>query len=132
MTSNLEQLRTLTQKMADRQLLVSQILNNIPDLVVAGKGDGILGMVNMACESILGWKQSEMQGRPWAEFVHPDDVQSTKDIVASARVSATTIYGFVNRYRRKDGTFCYLSWNIKPKNEDGYLYSTARVVQHGC
>lgn len=128
--SNLEKLKVLAQKIMTREEQMSEILNNIPDIVICGRGNGLIGQINMACVDILGWQPQDMAGRKWQEFVHPDDVESTAEVVELAKNNEKTEYNFINRYRTKDNRYVWLSWNIKPRSKDGLVYSTARRVEH--
>lgn len=82
--------------------------------------------LNPAWTEVLGYPLDELRARPFLDFVHPDDLEST---VAEAsrlvRDSSTTV-NFENRYRARDGHYVNLSWVASVKN--GTFFSGAHDV----
>jgi light-regulated signal transduction histidine kinase (bacteriophytochrome) len=68
-----------------------------------------------------------MVKRPFIEFVHPDDREPTLKEVERQVVKGERVLHFENRYRHKDGSWRWLSWQSVPQN-DGLMYATARDV----
>lgn len=95
-------------------------------LCIAGT-DGFFKKVNPAFQRTLGWSEADLVGRPFVDFVHPDDVEKT--IAETARLSrGVPTIAFENRYRLPDGTYCRLQWTCHPEPETGHLYAAARLV----
>jgi PAS domain S-box-containing protein len=59
--------------------------------------------------------------------VHPDDQAKT---IAEAKVVAlgNSTIDFENRYRARDGSYRWISWNVVPFIEQGLLYCVARDI----
>ena len=94
-------------------------------LSVVDLADGRFLRVNPAWTTVLGYAQEEMVGRPYLEFLHPDDVATT--LAGYAEVErGNPILGFENRYRAKAGDYRWLSWVAVP--DGGKLYSTVRDI----
>jgi PAS domain S-box-containing protein len=74
--------------------------------------DGYLSVVNPAFEALLGRSAEELTGRPYVDFVHPDDVASTLTEAAKLAAGIDTI-AFENRYRCKDGSYRWIRWSVK-------------------
>lgn len=87
---------------------------------------GFFIYVNPAWTSSLGWEPSEIIGKSYLDFVHPDDVEETV-AVAEALDGGTDVTGFTNRYRSKDGHYRNIKWWSEPGNDD-YIYATAQDV----
>jgi PAS domain S-box-containing protein len=96
-----------------------------PDLLCIATPEGYFEMVNANWERTLGYSPDELLARPFLEFVHPDDVEKTV-IATNQLIEGHDAIDFQNRYRAKDGTYRWLSWNAK--QVDGMFYSTARDV----
>ena len=97
-----------------------------PDLLsVTGLGDGCFEQLNPAWEAVLGWHATEMVGRPFADFIHPDDLSPSIEAFDRIR-HGEPVLNFENRYRCKDGTWRWLSWVAVP--EGNRLYSSTRDV----
>jgi PAS domain S-box-containing protein len=65
--------------------------------------------MNPAWERTLGWTREELCSRSFIEFIHPDDVQATFDIIGKMDDGALAVH-FENRYRHKNGSWVWLSW----------------------
>ncbi len=83
--------------------------------------------VNPAFIRTLGYSEQELLTRPLTEFVHPDDLQRTHDEIAEQLEHGYTI-DFENRYLRKDGSVCRLSWRVTADKVTGIAYATARDI----
>ena len=91
-----------------------------PDLLSVFGKDGELIQVNPAWHDMLGWDFDELRSVPFANFVHPDDVQATEDEFRIViRGPEETRRGFVNRQRCRDGTYRTISWSSLRK--DGWI-----------
>jgi PAS domain S-box-containing protein len=74
------------------------------DMLCIADLDGCLRVVNPAWRRVLGWAPEELCGRPYLDFVHPDDVEATV-AAAGALARGQTVQTFFNRYRCKDGRY---------------------------
>jgi PAS domain S-box-containing protein len=93
-------------------------------LCIAGT-DGYFKRVNPAFTRTLGWAEEELLGRPFVEFVHPEDVDATIRETEQL-ASGTPTISFTNRYRCKDGTWKHLHWTSHPDPGTGNIYASAR------
>jgi PAS domain S-box-containing protein len=89
--------------------------------------DGRFTRVNPATERVLGYPDAELVGRPYLDFVHPDDREQTA-AEANAIGQRDTTLSFENRFLRKDGTDRVLAWTATPDLEGGHVYWMARDV----
>ncbi len=95
------------------------------DLLCVADMEGRFTSLNPAWRATLGWSEEELRGRPFIDFVHPDDRAVTLAAAeALARGDAQT--SFENRYRHRDGGHRWLSWNAVPRG--GLVYSAVRDV----
>jgi PAS domain S-box-containing protein len=97
------------------------------DMLCIAKSDGYFKRLSPAFSQTLGWSTEELLARPYMEFVHPDDVPATLQVVEKLAVNGESVREFENRYRHKDGSWRILSWKSVP-HPDGTLYATARDV----
>lgn len=97
------------------------------DLLTVAGFDGILKQVNPAWERALGWKEAELQGAPWLAFVHADDRAATQEAGRRLR-QGQPVTNFENRYRCKDGTYRWLSWNAFPLPDEDSIFAVARDI----
>ncbi len=104
-----------------------RIFNFSVDMLCTATFDGYLKLLNPAWEKNLGWTPEELRTKPFLEFIHPDDVQPTID-AASGISSGEKMLGFENRYRTKDGSYRWLSWNTIPIPGEKIMLGIARDI----
>ena len=98
-----------------------------PDLLSVFNSDGQLILVNPAWGDTLGWSLEDLQGQPFADFVHPDDVEATSDEFRLVIQGSHEIRrGFVNRQRARDGSYRSISWSSFRK--DGWVCATGQDI----
>ncbi|MCJ2099785.1 PAS domain S-box protein [Methylobacterium sp. E-046] len=95
------------------------------DLLCVATLDGHFTSLNPAWRTTLGWSEDELRGKPFLDFVHPDDHASTRT-AAAGLVRGEAQLSFENRYRHRDGSYRWLSWNAVPRG--GLVYSAVRDV----
>ncbi|HAU37958.1 MAG TPA: hypothetical protein DCX07_09620 [Phycisphaerales bacterium] len=68
-----------------------------------------------------------MKSQPRLDFVHPDDRDAT--VCAGQRLArGEAVRGFENRYRCKDGSYRWLSWNSFPLPAEGAIFAVVRDI----
>jgi PAS domain S-box-containing protein len=97
------------------------------DLLAVTSRDGYFHWISPAWTRTLGWTGEELMSRPWLEFVHPDDRETSKKEEAVLLEGGESIR-FENRYQTKAGDYRWLSWRIKPASGDGLFYSGASDI----
>jgi diguanylate cyclase len=97
------------------------------DMICVAGFDGRFKRVNPAFERCLGYKPEELVGRPFLDFVHPEDRELTEREAASIPDGNGTVQ-FRNRYLAKDGAIHWLEWMSSPMEAEGVIYAVARDV----
>lgn len=95
------------------------------DMLALVDSQGIFLKANPSWERILGWEASEMIGRPFMDFVAPDDKNRTRSEFERLLRDKLDI-PFENRYMHKDGSSRYLEW--RTTTVDGVFHCVARDV----
>ncbi|AUX24421.1 anti-anti sigma factor protein [Sorangium cellulosum] len=129
-TADRERLSQLAQ--AIQQARVYETLFRVSvGLLVTLDLNGYFRHANPSWERLLGWSPAELTSRPFIEFVHPDDRESTL-AEAAALFQGKTVIRFDNRYACKDGSYRWLAWTAyMDADEDGsarLVYGTAHDV----
>ncbi len=106
---------------------LTHLWDNAIDLLSIAGTNGRFEKLNPAWSKCLGWSVEELLSRPWLDFVHPDDVDSSY-AAGQRMVQGEPIVGFENRYLCKDGSYRWLSWQTVPRKMDGGGYCFARDV----
>jgi PAS domain S-box-containing protein len=98
------------------------------DLLATANADGYFIRLNPAWTKTLGYDLAELRGRPFIDFVHPDDRDETNAEAARQVNQGQTVLNFQNRYRHHDGSYRWLDWTSTPSADGTRLYATARDV----
>ena len=96
------------------------------DMMLVADFQARIHAVNPAWTAVLGWSQEELIGADFMSLIHPDDVESTRHGVGTLAGGHVTVH-FENRYRHKDGTYRWLSWNAVP--DERFIHAVGRDVQ---
>jgi PAS domain S-box-containing protein len=100
------------------------------DLMAIADPNGSFIKTNPAFSETLGYSEAELVSKPFIEFVHPDDKQSTIDEMARQLEKGYSL-NFENRYVCKDGSLRWLSWRAIFNKREGITFATARdITEH--
>jgi PAS domain S-box-containing protein len=97
--------QALRQQIEERR----RIFETSQDLILVTDTRGIMVQVSPSSEAILGYTPEEMIGHNAAEFLHPDDLEISREGMRAARRGQQGA-GRDSRYRHKDGRLVTLSW----------------------
>jgi diguanylate cyclase (GGDEF)-like protein/PAS domain S-box-containing protein len=97
------------------------------DMISTAGFDGCFKSVNPAFERTLGYREEDLVGRPFLEFVHPDDLEKTRREAAGLSDGKTTVQ-FQNRYFDRDGEVHWLEWASVPLPDEHIIYAVARDI----
>lgn len=98
------------------------------DFMVIATEDGYFIKISASFTKELGYSEEELTGVPFMSFVHPEDIPSTISVLENLGTRHENLKFFRNRYRRRDGTYMWISWNAYPNSKDKLIYATARDV----
>ncbi len=97
------------------------------DLVCIAGLDGFFKRVNPAWTLVMGWSEPELLERPVADFMHPEDRARTLEARANL-ARGVPVRGLENRYRCKDGSYRWLSWQSSIELGSQRVYAVARDI----
>ena len=117
--------RSLEQQVSARTLERDSIWRLSLDLMLVADLDGRIVSANPAWERILGWDDADVIGSTLLHLIHPDDAQSTLEEIEQLSQGHSVVQ-FENRYRRRDGSHCWISWNAFPNH--GMIHAVGRDV----
>ncbi|MEH1806522.1 PAS domain S-box protein [Nostoc sp.] len=97
------------------------------DLLCIANFDGYFKYLNPVWTKTLGWSIQELVDKPFIEFIHPEDREST--IAAAQNIThSVDAISFENRYLCQDGSYKWLSWNATGFSEEKLIYAVARDI----
>lgn len=95
------------------------------DLLCIADTEGNFVKTNKSWEDILGYTREELAQTKYLDFVHPDDVQATREVMTRLD-EQNPVVNFINRYRTKDGTYHWIEWSSRPQGK--FVYAAARDI----
>lgn len=95
------------------------------DFLCIADMDGYFVKTNRAWEEVLGYSCEELIRTKYLDFVHPDDVQVTREVMNRLN-EQNPVVNFTNRYRAKDGTYHWIEWSSRPQGK--LVYAAARDI----
>lgn len=95
------------------------------DLLCIANNDGYFERLNQEWHHVLGYTLEELEGKQFLDFVHPDDVAATLQVMSQLAGNAKVL-NFTNRYRCKDGSYRWIEWRSYPFTNK--IYAAARDI----
>jgi PAS domain S-box-containing protein len=95
----------LSQEIEERR----RIFETSQDLILVTDTRGTFVQVSPSSMTILGYQPAEMIGHSAVEFIHPDDLDSTREEMRSAR-RGQHMRNFETRYVHRNGQAVTLTW----------------------
>lgn len=95
------------------------------DLLCIADIEGNFIKLNPQWENLLGYPLNELEGMPFISFVHPDDVEKTRQLTKQLK-NQSKVLSFTNRYCCKDGSFKWLEWRSYTVGDK--VYASARDI----
>ncbi len=122
-TRNIDKRKKIENKLKDSD----RIFENSIDMIGIAGFDGYFKVLNPSWSRTLGWSKEELLSKPWIEFVHPEDKESTIKQRTNL-VNGQEVYQFQNRYICKDGGIKWLAWNSFPYPKEKIIFAVARDI----
>jgi PAS domain S-box-containing protein len=100
-------------------------VENVNDIVFTFSPEGILTYVSPTWKESLGHDVSEVEGRSFEAFVHPDDVSPCHAFIERTVATGRKQAGLEYRVRHKNGDWLWHTSNISPlRDADGVTISS--------
>ena len=116
------------QSLQETEAELKHIIEVVPGIIVkVNAHTGYFTYCNPALSSILGFSSEEFLTRPFIEFIHPDDRQSTINEVEK-QLKGSPLARFENRYICKNGSYKWLEWRATAADEKEVIYAAATDI----
>lgn len=121
----------ITQRKYDEQQLKDKLdelkvfFDVALDLLCIADLEGNFLKLNRHWEEVLGYSLQELEGRKFMDFVHIEDIESTKQAIKHLSLNKK-VSSFVNRYISKNGDYKWIEW--KSISVNNRIYAAARDI----
>jgi PAS domain S-box-containing protein len=122
--TDLKDARTLADA---RAVELDTFFNVSSDSLIIANHEGFYTRINSAFCALSGYSAEELMRRPFLEFIHPDDRNSSREESAKLLRGESSI-DFENRHLCRDGTIKWLSWHARTHLASGLVYAVGRDV----
>jgi PAS domain S-box-containing protein len=102
-----------------------QLMDHSLDVICSMDADGRFRDVSAAVASVWGYEREELIGKPYMDFVHPEDHALTREAARSIMGGQPT-RDFENRYVRKDGSIVHVMWSATWSTVHDSMFCVAR------
>jgi PAS domain S-box-containing protein len=109
------------------EIELNRVFDYSLDMLCIAGFDGYFKRVSPSFEKILGWSEAELLSKSLFDFIHPDDRNATRREVKAHEVGEESIR-YENRYRCKDGSYKWISWNAHPIVEEKLIIGVAHDI----
>ncbi|MBF2084313.1 PAS domain S-box protein [Thermoleptolyngbya sp. C42_A2020_037] len=106
-----------------------RLVETSQDLIWSCDRQGRFTFVNTAARQILGYLPEEMMGRPFTDFLEPNQHQAHL-AAFQATLMGSSVLNYESRYIAKDGQFVTLLFSaVALRDEDGYILGTTGTAK---
>jgi diguanylate cyclase (GGDEF)-like protein/PAS domain S-box-containing protein len=98
-----------------------------PDMLCILNGHAVIQHANPALQERLGWRLEQLDGQPYFDFVHREDLETTQHELQLLQAHRQDVR-FSNRFLCADGSYQSLSWNIFHSKDSALMYAKARDI----
>ncbi|MGX4642929.1 PAS domain S-box protein [Massilia sp. SYSU DXS3249] len=95
------------------------------DMLARANYEGTMSAVSPAWTSVLGWSEGELLTRPYASFMHPDDMPGTLAAITRMAESHQPTR-FQNRIATREGGWKHIEWTVAPEAEGENFVAVGR------
>ena len=97
------------------------------DMFCIASFEGYFLQLNPVWETTFGYSLETLKSKPFVEFVHPDDRQTTLAETEKLRHN-TTMVAFENRFLCLNGEYKWLLWNVTASPDNEAFYGVGRDI----
>lgn len=117
-----------TSQLAEREALYRTLVENLRDVVYTHTIDGVITSVNGVVETLLGWPREVLIGQLVQDFIHPDDLPATRDMIRQM-IQQQPVRVVEIRLRHRSGEYRWVEIKASPILENGWLTMISGVAR---
>jgi hypothetical protein len=123
-----DELRASREELAAALSATEAIFDHSHDVICTVDRNGMFTKASRHCEQLWGYRPEELVGRPYMDFVHPDDFDRTRAI-ADQICGGQPTTAFMNRYLHKNGSIVPLMWSSVWSEAHQTMFAIARDMR---
>lgn len=124
---NQSMLLSSLQNQLDLTGQLGRVLDSALDMICTIDGEGNFRQLSASAYDVLGYKPDELIGKPFIDFVHPQDRERTNQM-AEAIIAGSFTKDFENRYIKKNGEPVHIMWSAIWSDDAKLFFCVARDI----
>jgi len=107
------------EKIRESEMICRRIVETVRPLILTVDKEGSVTFINKSCETAIGLKSSQVIGKPFVSFFHPEDIPVVLDTLQ--RTLGGQLHSFEARVNREPVDSAVLGMEMVPIYEDGKI-----------
>jgi PAS domain S-box-containing protein len=116
---------TLEASVLERTAERNQVWTLSQDMFARANLQGTMSAVSPGWTRVLGWSETELLSRPYASFMHTEDMAPTLSALAQMGETGEPTR-FENRISTSDGRWKWIEWTVVPESEGQNFIAVGR------
>ncbi|OZI12271.1 hypothetical protein CEW92_07275 [Bacillaceae bacterium SAS-127] len=121
-------MNNLSMNMKEVELTAKWFTTVTNDLLILLNQEGQIEYINPSFERAIQYSLSEIKNQNYLTFVHEQDREHTLEHLELLKKDQ--FIPFINRYKRKDGTYYRFHWIMAAISGSGYIQGVARPIEY--
>ncbi|MGM7636050.1 PAS domain S-box protein [Bacillus sp. Hm123] len=121
-------MNNLSMNMKEIELTAKWFTTVTNDLLILLNQEGQIEYINPSFERAMQYSLSEIKNQSYLTFVHEQDREHTFEHIELLKKDQ--FIPFINRYKRKDGTYYRLHWVMMAVSGSGYIQGVAKPIEY--
>lgn len=98
-------LRLSEGALLESEQMFKSIVDNAPSIIYTMNVEGYYSFVSPGCTEFLGYASTELEGRHYKEYIHPEDIGIYRDFLEKIVATGTTQKRVLYRIKHRDGSW---------------------------
>lgn len=83
-------------------------VENATDIILTIDGNGLVDYISPNIKKTMEYSEKEITGRPFLDFIHPDDKREALDVIENAMKNSNEDLSIICRIKHKNGNYLYV------------------------
>ncbi|RYE54806.1 MAG: PAS domain S-box protein, partial [Hyphomicrobiales bacterium] len=116
---------SLEARVIDRTVERDRLWTLSQDMLARANLEGMMSAVSPGWTRVLGWSEEELLSRPYATFMHAEDMGPTLEALATMGATGQPTR-FENRIATREGGWKWIEWTVAPEREGQNFIAVGR------
>lgn len=113
-TNDITDKKLLEESLRQSEAKFRQLVENANDIISTVERDGTISYVSPNWKATLGHELAEVTGCDVCDYIHPDEVEACREMLAELFATGQAIGGVESRVRHKNGDWLWYVANVTP------------------